>query len=186
QPVSAVAGTIFPAADYINHGVRGVYEVYPEETYPNILSPGEWGRYAHRFVRSPSDSCINPLKRLVERLKSQLANGKRMRACYELGLGEVNLDIPLYNPEKDSKRVRNGPCLSHVSFTLGKDNILHLSALYRSHSYVEKALGNFLGLAALQAFVCAEAALSPGPMVCLSTSARLGTDGSWSTRDAMA
>jgi hypothetical protein len=183
NPVSTVAGTIFPSAEYQSFGRRGVYEVYPDEVFPEIMGPREWGRYAHRLVRwparRPSEKDLNPLETLVGKMKKQLA-GPRMRACYELSLTDSAIDLPLYDPLQDKLRPRNGPCLSHVSFKIGAGEELYLTALYRSHSYVSRALGNFLGLAALQAFVCDETGLSPGPLVCVSSYARLETDGGWS------
>lgn len=175
NPCSTVAGTIFPAAEYVNHGARGVYELYPEEVFPNIkLGPNDWGRYAQRLVRWPAanGNLINPLKIVVEKIRTQL-KGKRFRQCYELSLSDSAIDLPLYDPVRDKGRPRGGPCLSHVSLKLGADASLYLTALYRSHAYVARALGNFLGLAALQAFVCEETGLEPGPLVCVSTYARL-------------
>src|SRR5687768_11559815 len=54
QPVITVAETIFPAGEYVRHGRRGVYEIYPEEIYPRIKEPEDWGRYAYRLVRRRS------------------------------------------------------------------------------------------------------------------------------------
>jgi thymidylate synthase len=175
NPCSAVAGTIFPAAEYLNHGAKGVYELYPKEVFPNInLGPGDWGRYAYRMVRwtGGNGKTINPLEVLVDKIKAQL-KGRRMRQCYEVSLTDSAIDLPLYDPALDRKRPRGGPCLSHVSFKLGEEDTLYLTALYRSHTYVARALGNFLGLASLQAFVCDETKLDPGPLVCVSTYARL-------------
>jgi hypothetical protein len=156
----------------------GVYETYPNEIYPAIKQPKEWGRYAHRLLRrsGPGGTEINPLKIVVEKLQSQLANGQRMRCCYELSVSEGALDLPLYDGATDARRVRGGPCLSHVSLKLGRNNSLYLTALYRSHYYIERALGNLLGLAALQAFVCEQAGLVPGPLVCVSTFAQVDTE----------
>jgi hypothetical protein len=189
HPIATVAGTIFPAAEYRDHGAHGVYELYPTEIYPNIrLGPGDWGRYAYRLVRwkTPDGRTINPLETVVDKIKQQLGNGRRMRQCYELSLTDSGIDLPLYDPTVDAGRTRGGPCLSHISLKIGQSDILYLTAVYRSHTYVARALGNFIGLAALQAFVCVETGLEPGPLVCLSTYARLetGDDGSWSTRDA--
>ncbi len=188
-PVSTVAGTIFPAAEYVNHGARGVYEIYPDEVYPEIkLGPSDWGRYAHRLVRWPAASTtpINPLKTLIEKMKTQLKqNGPRMRACYELSLTDSAIDLPLYDPVTDGRRPRGGPCLSHISLKIGATDILYLTALYRSHSYVARALGNFLGLADLQAFICNQTGLAPGPLVSVSSYARLEPDDGWKISEAL-
>ena len=185
NPLSTVAGTIFPVSEYRNFGTRGVYEVYPNEVYPEIKDPNEWGRYAYRLVRWPTDSStpINPLKTVVEKIVTQ-RTGPRMRACYEISLTESAIDLPLYDPARDGGRPRSGPCLSHVSLKIGLTDTLYLTAIYRSHSYVERALGNFYGLAALQAFVCDQTGLTPGPLVCVSSYARLETEGGWSVSAA--
>lgn len=186
NPITTVAGTIFPAADYKNHGARGVYEVYPDETYPQIKS--EWGRYAYRLVRWPADTPtghINPLQKLVEKINTQRLNGMRLRGCYEVSLTDSAIDLPLYDPMRDRGRTRGGPCLSHLSFKLGVEDTLYLTALYRSHSYIARALGNFLGLADLQAFVCDETGLAPGPLMCVSSYARLEPDKEWSVGEAI-
>lgn len=178
--VSTVADTIFPAAQYLDHGSRGVYEVYPREVYPEIVGSHEWGRYAYRLVHWPQNAddagAINPLERLVEKIKGQLAGGGGpKRGCYEISLSDSAIDLPLYDPVTDARDIMGGPCLSHVSFKLGPDSTLYLTALYRSHYYVARALGNFLGLAALQAFVCDETKLIPGPLLCVSSYAKLDT-----------
>ena len=189
QPCTTVAGTIFPAAEYVNHGARGVYMMYPDEVYPNIKLGTDWGRYAYRLVRwqGSDGKVINPLEMLVDKVRSQLKGSTRFRQCYEISLTDSGIDLPLYDPAKD-RRVRGGPCLSHISFKLGEDDSLYLTALYRSHTYVARALGNFLGLAALQAFVCDETKLEPGPLVCVSTYAKLeqGEQSSpWTVGDAV-
>jgi hypothetical protein len=180
--VGTVADTIFPSAQYVDHGARGVYEVYPDEIYPEILGPHEWGRYANRLVRWPpaadKASAINPLRQMVEKIKTQIGSGSpAKRACYEISLTDSAIDLPLYDPTTDAGDIMGGPCLSHVSFKLGPNSTLNLTALYRSHYYVARALGNFLGLAALQAFVCNETQLAPGPLVCVSSYAKLDTLG---------
>lgn len=187
NPLSTVAGTIFPVSEYRNFGSRGVYEVYPEEVYPSIKGPHEWGRYAHRLVRwaCPDGTTINPLKIVVEKMQKQLKNGKRLRACYELSLSDPGSDLPLFDPATDAGRPRSGPCLSHVSLKIGVTDNLYLTAIYRSHSYIERALGNFFGLAALQAFVCNETGLTPGPLLCVSSYARLDADADWSVGAAL-
>lgn len=53
-------------------------------------------------------------------------------------------------------------------------------ALYRSHWYVQRALGNLFGLAHLQHFVAQETGLELGPLVCISSVAQLEVQsGKW-------
>jgi thymidylate synthase len=51
-------------------------------------------------------------------------------------------------------------------FKLHKDRTVSLTAIYRSQYYIAKALGNFIGLGQLLAFVAEEAGLTPGYLVC--------------------
>jgi hypothetical protein len=188
NPLSTVAGTIFPSAEYVNHGRRGVYDIYPDEVYPEIKGRSDWGRYAHRLVRWPastSETPMNPLKTVVSKMRHQLKNRGPKRACYELSLTDSAIDLPLYDPLRDGLKPRNVPCLSHISLKLGETKNLYLTAIYRSHSYVGRALGNFLGLAALQAFICDETGLTPGPLMSVSSYARLEVDGGWSFGNAL-
>jgi hypothetical protein len=167
-PLVTVAGTIFPAGLYLSHGPAGVYELYP-----NIKD--NWGTYAYRILhRDRKDgTSMNPLEVLVEKLRKQLKGGHALRAAYELNAVDVFADIPLYDSASDSTRTLNQPCLSHMSFRLRTANSLMLTALYRSHYYVQKTLGNLLGLAQLESFVAKEAGLEIGPLICHSTYATL-------------
>jgi hypothetical protein len=176
-----VSETIFPAAEYRRHGPEGVYTTYPDTVYPTIkrLPELHWGTYAHRLVRRVGSNgvTINPLKAIVEKLQKQLAGRSVKTAQYELSLSEGAFDLPLYEALTDRNYQLGGPCLSHVSLKVTRDRKLLLTAVYRSHYYVQKALGNLLGLARLQAFICEQTNLEPGSLVCLSTHAILERQG---------
>jgi len=180
-PLPTVAGTIFPAGEYRRHGPTGVYETYPDVIYPDIKKLTKdvtWGTYAHRLVRRQGPKGpINPLQICVEKIKKELAGTSVMTACYELSLSDLSVDLPIYEPGIDCNRRRGGPCLSHVSVKVTRQRRIQLTALYRYHYYVQKALGNLMGLAHLQAFVCEQTKLEPGPLVCVSTFATLQETG---------
>lgn len=53
----------------------------------------------------------------------------------------------------DTFRVRGSPCLQYIQFRPHSGNRLDLVALYRSHDYSAKALGNLVGLQRLGRFV---------------------------------
>jgi hypothetical protein len=123
---------------------------------------------------------INPLRILAEKMKKQVTGG-RMRAVYELNMIEDRelLELPIYNAITDALCIRGQPCLSHLSFKLiSAGQKVTLTVLYRNHYYIEKALGNLIGLAQLLCFVAAEAGVGVGPLVCHSTLAELES-GSW-------
>ena len=175
-PMHAVAETIFPGYEYRKRGLRGVFEVYPDEVYPAIQKHPRisWGTYAYRLVRrrDATGSFMNPLNQLIEKMKKELATNGPKRSCYELGVAEGEYDLPLYSPMKDGTRHMGGPCLSHLSFKLF-DGAVHLTALYRSHDYGYKVPGNLLGLARLQACVARETGQRIGTLVVHSSYAFL-------------
>ncbi len=176
SPLVTVAGTIFPGGIYLKHGATGVYDLYPNQIYPKIKS--NWGTYAYRILRREKKDGVsmNPLQVLVEKLRKQLKGGHALKGAYELNTVDVFTDIPLYDSESDSTRTLNQPCLSHLSFRLRTPDSLMLTALYRSHYYVQKTLGNLLGLAQLHFFVANEAGLQIGPLICHSTYATLESE----------
>ncbi|MDB5437828.1 MAG: hypothetical protein JWM33_255 [Caulobacteraceae bacterium] len=184
MPFNTVVNTIFPAQLYARHGVSGVYELYLREVYPAIKKHPDcsWGTYAHRILSRTGHKGeeINPLRDLIKKLRTQLSTPGPNRAVYELGISEPWMELPIYDPAIDRTRPLGGPCLSHLSFKLGANRELRLTAIYRSHWYVQRALGNLFGLAHLQQFVANEAGLKVGPLTCLSTMAQLETQpGQW-------
>lgn len=178
-PLHTVADTIFPAFEYKKHGKNGVYEVYPNEIYPAIRcdKANSYGTYAYRIVRGrgPNGEECRPLENVMKKLTSQIKNPNGKRCVFELSVDDLSEDavetIPI---SRNDNRLFGFPCLSHLSFKLNRDRTeLHLTAIYRSHYYIQKALGNLLGLARLQAFMARELGIKPGILVCHSTLAKL-------------
>jgi hypothetical protein len=195
--LKTVAGTIFPTAMYKRYGRPGYYDKYKE-----MLKRGQakntWGTYAHRMIERPGKvmgTTINPLEHLVNKLsyagQPQPANGIKVSyvATYELNVADpeedlrpevdVGGDVPTYNPAFDMREWLGLPCLSHLSFKRvprGEGHAVDLTAIYRSHHYCARALGNLLGLAQLLSFVAKESGLQVGTLSCLSTHAELDVD----------
>ena len=67
--------------------------------------------------------------------------------------------------------------MSHVSFKVDSSGKLRLTAFYRSHWYIGRALGNLIGLARLQAYVCNESGAPSGPMTIIASEAVLDLTG---------
>ena len=176
-PMHAVSETIFPGAEYRRRGLRGVFDFYPDEVYPAIKKHPSirWGTYAYRLVRRriAGGKHINPLKQMIEKMRSEIATPGPKKSCYELGVAEGEYDLPLHSPAQDGTRRMGGPCLSHLSFKLFGDAV-HLTALYRSHDYSYKVAGNLLGLARLQDCVAREIGRDIGSLVVHSSYAYLG------------
>jgi hypothetical protein len=174
QPVHTVAETIFPAWEYARVGRTGVFANYRDEYRALKPSSGRWGSYIGRMTQAGSDrapitdgdgSVRNPLDELVAKMAKSYHSPQKYPAMYELGI---------YSHAQDSKRYRNQPCMTHLSFKL-VDNKVHLAAMYRYHDYAYKVPGNLLGLARLQAFVAREVSpeLGVGRLVIDSTLAFL-------------
>ena len=187
-PINTVVNTIFPAQLYERYGSEGVYERYPA-LHPTIQchdNARSWGTYAMRLIQRTDHKgeTIYPLRDLVTKLGSQAKQAGGKRAAYELGTVELFTDIPIYDPGRDRGRILGGPCLSHVSAKLTPEHAVHLTGFYRSHYYVQRALGNFFGLAHLQNFIAEEAGVQMGPLVVHSSMAQLDTSpGNWGTGD---
>ena len=172
QPLHTVSDTIFPAAEYKAGGLEQVLK-YPQDVYPHIksLNANRWGTYALRLTqRTCSDgTTIQPLDLVINKLRSQLGNKSPQRALYELDLALEPMELKFYEAEKDHKNPRGGQCLNHVSLKIGAEGQLYLTALYRYQFFMQKALGNYRGLARLQACIADAVGLTVGPLVCHST-----------------
>jgi hypothetical protein len=186
QPIATVAGTIFPASHYRQRGAKGVLEDFPKRVYPKIKK--SWGTYAGRMLTRTDQNghVTKPLETIIGKLRQQTRRPGALRAIYEVGLIDVFAELPIYDPDLDARRTLNQPCLAHLSFKLREDHGLMLTALYRNHYYVERALGNLVGLSQLLFFVARESGLEPRGLVCHSTFARLDLDGGWTVRELKA
>lgn len=188
QPLQTVAETIFPASEYLRHGRDGVYTHYPERVFPQIKD-GTWGTYAHRLLRRKAANgrdYFNPLEDCVGKIRNQLSRPTTFRACFEINIADSGFDLHTYDACVDRRRLRGGPCLSHLGFKINGRRRLLLTATYRYHFYIERFLGNMLGLAQLQSFICQETGLEPGPILCVSSLAKVETGGPWGKRDVLA
>jgi hypothetical protein len=183
-PINTVANTIFPWGMYRRHGWPALYEEYLA-VFPQVqrdCDARQWGTYFHRLIqrRDHTGSEIRPLPYLIEKLNKRFRN----RAAYELSPVDLFLDIPVYDARLDKHYPLSGPCLSHLSFSLTEDRALDLTAHYRSHFYVQRALGNLIGLAHLMQFVAEQTELRIGVLACVSNTAQLDTKiGGWGNRD---
>ncbi|MEY8173873.1 hypothetical protein [Burkholderia multivorans] len=192
-----VAGTIFPLDLYKRYGRPDFYEKY-KAMLKRGKKHGTWGTYASRMIDRPAakgKASINPLDMLVNRLRQDGQPTKQNRSvssftsAYELGVADpaadlglnddIGGDVPTYNAAIDGRRWMGMPCLSHLSFKRVKEAngfAVHLTAMYRSHHYCARALGNLLGLAQLLSFVAKEAELKVGTLTCLSSHAVLDVE----------
>lgn len=188
--IDTVAGTIFPQGLYDRRHRPEFYNEY-WRLLDRARKPGTWGQYFERMTRrrAPNGALVNPLEDLIGKLNRAVTSGNSIyQSTYELSPSDPAQDVdPIkddgaelatYDPVRDRNRPYGGPCLSHLSFKITDRHVLDLTAVYRSHHYCERALGNLIGLARLQKYVAEQAALDQGTLTCISTHAELDL-GSW-------
>jgi hypothetical protein len=190
-----VASTIFPAALYERHGRAGMYAKY-RAIMARAAVPNTWGTYAMRMMAWPSGNgkeTVNQLDSTILKLDRAAHHGHPYQSAFEMGMlapavdfsneddgsdldfnacGPV-CDVATFDVGRDGKKIANMPCLSHLSFKLTDRETVDLTAIYRSHHYAARALGNLLGLSQLLAFVAKESKLKVGVLTCISTHAEL-------------
>lgn len=188
HPSDTVANTIFPLDTYsakIKSGPEEFYEYYLGTVLPKVKK--KWGTYfermiirynADRSIMMKGNQRLNPLEIVIDKLKRRVENPPKTTTHYEVSIDDVALEIATYNPLSDGNYQIGGPCLSHVSFKITRDNTLRLTAFYRSHWYIERALGNLLGLARLQWFVAHSAGAKVGPLTIVAAEAVLDVSSS--------
>lgn len=174
--VSTVANTLFPAAWYIERlGVDAEAHLYELEriTRPVSRKRNKYGTYFERMVAWPGpDGEFNQLDQVVRRLRTARERCQQRFNAYEVGLttpADEAIAVPILVGGKD-RRVIGFPCLSHLSFSLNK-GVVHLSAMYRSHDFIGRAYGNYLGLGRVLNFVARQSGLPAGELTCVSASA---------------
>ncbi|WP_257814210.1 hypothetical protein [Burkholderia glumae] len=197
--VKTVAATIFPQALYLRHGRQGMYERYAS-IMRRAKVKGTWGTYAARMLTWPNgtQAGLNQLEQTILKLDRAAHRGTAYQSVFEVGttdptedseqeaIGDVatednieldDVEMPCevstFHPIADGKKIRNMPCLSHISFKLTHKTKVDLTAVYRSHHYAARALGNLLGLSQLLNFVAQESQLEAGVLTVISTHAVL-------------
>ena len=182
--IETVAGTIFPQGLYDRRHRPDFYQEY-WRLLDRAKKPGTWGQYFERMTRrkAPDGTLVNPLEDVIGKLNRAVTSASSIyQSTYELSPSDPAQDIDgeddgaelaTYDPVRDRNRPYGGPCLSHLSFKITDRHVLDLTAIYRSHHYCERALGNLMGLARLQKYVAVHAALDQGTLTCISTHAEL-------------
>lgn len=176
-----VAYTIFPQSLYEKFGrePKKLFDLYnrPHGVFDRVRRrKASWGTYFRRLTHWPEEqpgasgtaaTYVNQLDRTIESLSCR---ERMFRSAYVMSL---------WSPTRDSKRVRGAPCLLSLALQLertGEDQVLNILALYRNHNFVDRALGNYLGLAQLQQFLCNHTPYVIGSMTCVSSNATIATN----------
>lgn len=162
-----MANTIFPAGLYRRYGAPAFFDIFRDNVLKKVRRSERWsGYYFERMIQYPvaEGDAPNQLWDIVGRLKSQ-----DVRALNKF-------ELSLFDPGRDvDNSPYGGQCLSFMSFKVipGTEKTLTLTAMYRNHFYVEKLLGNLIGLGRLMDFVAHEADLKVGALTVISTHAEI-------------
>ena len=179
--IATVANTIFPEALYRRYGSPSFFDRFRENVLPKVRSQGKksWsGYYFERMMQlpQPEGKPINQLTEIIGRLKDP-----NVRALNKF-------ELSVFDPARDvDGSPYGGQCLSFASFKIigeGNQRRLTLTAMYRNHYYIEKLLGNLIGLGRLLQFVGEESGIATGSLTVLSTHATVDVkNGKWNRGD---
>jgi thymidylate synthase len=179
KSVETVANTIFPNTLYARHGNPGFISVFNQRVLPKVRKNKNWsGYYFERMTaRAKADgSNLDQLSDLVARIRD-----KSTKSLH-------NHQIVVFDPERDATdSVYGGQCLSFLNFHLlpTKPKTLVLTAQYRNHYYIEKLLGNLIGLGRLMAFIAKETDTLVGNLTIVSTHATIDLPDGASRQDVL-
>ena len=174
--VSTVSNTIFPADLDRGDGIDALTDRYMETFERRMHRQGEWGRYFQRMVAWPVGSGKNAgtVNQLAEHIRSLQA----MREGTAKFFGNVT-EIALFDPARDLRKKMNRQCLSFIELKPERDGDtwrLSMMAVYRNHYYVQRTLGNLIGLGRLLQFIARETGFEVGTLTIQSTHACLDPD----------
>lgn len=165
KSLQSIANTIFPAALYRRHGAPQFFTEFHEKILPRVRDKEKWsGYYFERMTSWDGAPHDNPLWDLVQRMADPAVTSRN------------KFELALFDPARDLNRSPyGGQCLSYLSFKTmpGSPDVVNLTAMYRNHYYIEKLLGNLIGLGRLLSFVGAETGLDVGSLTVLSSHAQI-------------
>jgi hypothetical protein len=170
QPIDTVRNTIFPAAWAKRLPEPADLASYYLSKYDTIRRlrrhKNGSGTYFGRIVAYPDpNGPVDQLTTTVSKLRKQKSGGHKS-SMYEINIWKPG-DLP---------QGIGFPCMSFMSFHLD-DNRLFLTAHYRNQYLIERAYGNYLGLAQLQCYVAAAAGLTPAELMIVAGHATVDTPG---------
>ncbi len=167
KAVETVANTIFPAALYRRYGAPAFFDRFTQNVLPKVRRKGDrWsGYYFERMIAlpNPPGKPINQLEDIIARIRNPTVKARN------------KFELSVFDPARDvDNSPYGGQCMSFGSFKLREaadGEHLDLTVMYRNHYYVEKLLGNLLGLGRLMAFVADETEIKVGQLTVISTHA---------------
>jgi hypothetical protein len=164
KSLACISNTIFPAAFYRRYGPLDFIDAFRERVLPRVRRNERWSGYYFDRMTDPDIGLgeAGPLGDIIKRMSDP---SNRARNKFELSIFDPARDI--------DASPYGGQCLSFLSFKIhaGDPGEVSLTAIYRNHYYIEKLLGNLIGLGQLLQYVATETKLSIGALTVLSTHA---------------
>jgi thymidylate synthase len=168
KAIETVANTIFPAGLYRRYGAPAFFDRFLKSVLPKVRRSGRWsGYYFERMIQLPVEGGppLNQLENIIARIRDPHVTARN------------KFELSIFDPARDVDRSPyGGQCLSFGSFKLrgtpGGDR-LDLTVLYRNHFYIEKLLGNLIGLGRLMAFIAEQSEVCVGSLTVISTHAKV-------------
>lgn len=191
--IETVAQTIFPKSrlyyacpDPQNPDQRQkLYDDYMrDKMFIRAFNSNSRGTYFQRIIWWPSwdtlkEESVNQLENIIQKIRC----GNATRVVYEIAMESPTIiktdSINIYNPTLDRKFVTQMgfPCLSYLSIkpesAKKPGGKIHMTALYRNHSFISRAYGNYLGLGWLLKFIADATGKDAGELLCISSLAKL-------------
>lgn len=148
KTLADVALTIWPLK--LNSPTLTRFDAYARylRAYPRGMrtpkNRSAWGTYAFRLIAfgKPGTPPTNQLETAIDKINTWT---RRAHAAFV---------FHLTSPELGGPRTRGALCLQYIELLWNDDDTLDMVAVYRSHDYSTLALGNFIGLCDLLAFIC--------------------------------
>lgn len=163
-----VASTIFPESQRLSsHDSAQLYDRYLTRYFPQYkkhMPNGSWGSYFARLINyGRGSTTVNQLGELIDAIRK---SDKVWRATHVMV-------VPY--PGAETRRQRGGPCLHYITVQLepGNPRRVSLLAVYRNHTFVERAYGNYWGLSNLLRFIASETGYEVGRLTCVSSHAEV-------------
>lgn len=162
--VNTVANTIFPVTLWSTQAPRDRLFKRFQRIWPRIKKDpaNRSGTYFQRFVAfGAKDETVNQLEHVIQTYKG----GNHRRSA---------LQLAVFDPTRDHSNSRQSgfPCLHQVA-VLPTEEGLRLAAFYGLQLMLEKAYGNYLGLARLGEFIAHELGIGMLELTCVASVAKV-------------
>lgn len=152
EPPSSVASMLCPKSVMQTTGTASDAIDAAQRTYGRGRSRGiRFSGWKHTYFERISGAWYDRKGK-----KNIIKENRLLQAIEKMNAWPNNSEAALYlhtDASSDTFRPRGSPCLQYVQIRSHGERLVSLAALYRSHDYSNKALGNFVGLHTLGHFI---------------------------------